>query len=182
MEMIPGSGEERARKRFAFKSPEHDAKKKFPVVMKELRRYDPAYDIVWDRQKERWLVVTWVTRENWRGTKPPRPIFFLEDEYGCREEPDNRLIDRLHQTDWRTHASTIEGFLDKLEQWEKIHAEKREAYIEQEDDLWTSDWIDYLERNPETIGMTGIASTQHLVGLARQLETDMCPPTPTEAP
>jgi hypothetical protein len=101
------------KQRYAFGDPNQNPDKLFQHVMAALRLYDGAYDLVWDRQVERWTLITWVVASNWRGQNPPKVLKRIEDDYGALELPSLALISWLHNTDWRNKAKSIEAYLDQ---------------------------------------------------------------------
>lgn len=136
--------------RFAFKDPNFDPDAKFPVLMEALRRYDAAYDLVWDRRKNRWAVITWMSADNWRGWNAPKIIRFVEDENGVRQEPGMWLIEWLGDTDWRKTSKSPEEHLAAMNERSReglaaAEAEAHQAWAEHHEP-----WKDYLESNPTT--------------------------------
>lgn len=109
------SGQMLAYERYAFRDSWRDPDAMFPEFMKALRRYDSAYDLVWDRQLEQWACITWMTEFNYRGSHHPQIVAMLEDEAGVPMEPTLKFIDWLHETDWHNKSKSVAEHLDKMD-------------------------------------------------------------------
>jgi len=164
-------------RRFAFDDSAMDPHRRFPDAMAALVRYDPAYDVVWDRIRLRWVCITWMTEGNKQSrTHPPRPIFYLEDDAGVRQEPGyESMIGKLYRTDWRRFASTVEAFLDDLERKEEALQQRADDEHDERYQQWHKDWMEYLENNPETLQLTGFASADHFIGVAGAMRESLRP-------
>lgn len=148
--------------RYAFADPNHDPMVQFPTVVRELHCAYKEYDFVWDRQKERWLCIKWLSYP--MKTKLA-PIYFVEGRRGIYRVPDSAFIEWLKKTDIARCASSIEAFLDDLDRRYDAHVEKTLADSKAAGDDITKPWLDYVRKNSSTTSSIAGWRKRHLVNI-----------------
>lgn len=148
--------------RYAFSDPEHDPWLQFPHVMKELHLTYPDYDLVWDRQKERWLSIVWLS---WPAKTELAPLYFVEGERGIYRDPDIAFVEKLRETDIANQQGDITAFLDRLDRDFDDYTEQRQAELEAAGEDVTKRWMEYVHKNSSTTSSVAGWRQRHLVGV-----------------
>jgi len=141
-----------------------------PAAMAALRAAYPDYDLVWDRQKNRWLCIRWLS---WPGKTKMVPIQFLEHQDGTLREPDMAFIDELRASDVTRRASTIESFINQLMRDQESYTAKREEIAAEEArHNIVKPFLEHLERQPHSVQVRNVAGwrARHLAQVTHALQ------------
>lgn len=143
------------------------ATREFPAAVDALHTAYPEYDYVWDRQKQRWLVVRWL---DYPAKNNPCPIHYLEDEdRGTPQDPGQHAIDWLKATDIARRAGEFTDVLDEIDRrWERWREQEQVKVEQQQTDL-TAPFLDYIRRNPTSVQVRGWTQA-HLWGVRQALK------------
>ena len=148
--------------RYAFRDRQWDPEHLFPDVMEALAAIYPTYDFVWDRHKERWICVTWLS---WPEKTHAEPIFEVEDADGTFMVPNFAFIEYLKITDVEKKAESIEQYLEQSDREYEEFQVSRQAYMDKIGEDCTADWLDYVRRNPSTRSIVAGWRGRHLQGV-----------------
>ncbi len=142
------------------------AAREFPAAVDALHTAYPSYDYIWDRQKERWLVVRWL---DYPARKNPCPIRFVEDDdRGTYQDPGQHVIDWLKENDIARREGDFSQVLDEIDaRYEKWRAEEL-ARVEQAQTDMTAPFLSYIRRNPTSTQVRGWRQS-HLYSVADAL-------------
>lgn len=111
------------------------------------------YDLVWDRQKSRWLCIRWLS---WPGKTKMIAIQFLEHPDGTLREPDMAFIDELKATDVTRRALSIEAFISQLMRDQESTTKNLEAAMDEDFRRRSEEFLSYIERMPHSVAMRNV--------------------------
>jgi len=130
--------------RYDFKRTTRNAVTEYPSVYEGLVATFSDYDLIWDRQRERWVCVRWLSSQRCI------PIFILEKEpLGTYADPDMNLIGFLKET--FVADQDIEKFCDKLDADYAAFQKKAEAEAAEKKADYMRPYLEYLARNPTSV-------------------------------
>jgi hypothetical protein len=119
----------------------------YPHVMAAIRHKYPDYSIIWDRWRERWVLVRIM------GPEKIEPLSVIENDDTTYAEPSMALIEKLHISDWINFYPDHETFIRALERRE---SDFEARWSEQKNAEWqrVSDAIaGHFERDPSSVNI-----------------------------
>lgn len=146
--------------RYAFNDRHFDPRLLFPAAVAALGVVYPNYDFVWDRQKERWIVLVWLA---WPNKAHPEPIFEVEGDNGTFRTPDVPFVEYLRATDIDKKAGSIAEYLERSDREYEAFQIARQHQLDERGEDATADWLDYIRRNPSTRSAVAGWRGRHLI-------------------